>query len=95
MPPSGLISLAFLLCEYHPIFPPRYTNVTNSMVACAHYPVDYQATTLNTRVKTIGPIVTFAGPPPDEYQPNATGFAGQFNGINQMVCAYIPSQLFP
>ncbi len=59
------------------------------MVACAKYPVDYQATTLGTRIKDIGPIRTFVGPPPDEFQPAAPGFAGQFNGINQMVCKYI------
>jgi hypothetical protein len=62
------------------------------MVACAHFPVDYDATILNTRIQTIEAIVTFAGPPPDQYQPNAVGFAGQFNGINQMVCTYIPSR---
>lgn len=64
------------------------------MVACAKFPVDYQATTLSTRIQTIGPIVTFAGPPPDQYQPNALGFAGQFNGINQLVCTYIRSSPF-
>lgn len=56
------------------------------MVAAANFPVDYQATTLATRVHDIGPIKTFAGPPPDAYQPAAVGFAGQLNGINQMVC---------
>jgi hypothetical protein len=62
------------------------------MAACAKYGVDYQATTLSTRIQTIGPIVTFGGPPPDEYQPNAVGFAGQLNGVNQLVCMYIPCQ---
>jgi hypothetical protein len=65
------------------------------MVACVKFPVDYQATTLNTRIQTIGPIVTFSNPPPDQYQPNALGFAGQFNGVNQLVCMYIPSKLLP
>ncbi|PTB38721.1 uncharacterized protein TrAFT101_006743 [Trichoderma asperellum] len=64
------------------------------MVACANYPIDYQAVTLSTRVKDIGPVVTFAGPPPDQYQQQATGFAGQFNGINQMVYSYGGALLF-
>lgn len=62
------------------------------MVAAARYSVDYQATTLSTRIHDIGPIKTFAGPPPAEYQPAAVGFAGQLNGINQMVCTYHPFQ---
>ena len=61
------------------------------MVAAAHFKVDYAVTTKNTRVKTVGPIQTFAGPPPDAFQPAAVGFAGQLNGINQMVCTYLPS----
>lgn len=56
------------------------------MVAAANFPVDYAATTKNTRVHEIGPIKTFAGPPPSQYQPAAPGFSGQLNGINQMVC---------
>lgn len=64
------------------------------MVAAARYPVDYQATTLNTRVHDISPIKTFAGPPPAEYQPAAVGFAGQLNGINQMVYSWGGALLF-
>lgn len=58
------------------------------MVAAARFPVDYKATTLNTLIHDVGPIKHFAGPPPAEYQPAAVGFAGQLNGINQMVCTY-------
>jgi hypothetical protein len=56
------------------------------MVAAAKYPVYYPATTQGTRIHDIEPIVKFAGPPPSPYQPAAVGFAGQLNGINQMVC---------
>ncbi|UKZ83158.1 hypothetical protein TrVFT333_010963 [Trichoderma virens FT-333] len=64
------------------------------MVACANYPIDYSAITASTRIKTIEPIKLFAGPPPDAYQQQATGFAGQFNGINQMVYSYGGALLF-
>lgn len=78
--------------EYLPFYPLKLT-VHYSMVAAAHFTVDYKATTQNTRVKQVEPIMTFAGPPPDQYQPAAVGFAGQLNGINQMVCTYLPSNL--
>ncbi|KAL5093345.1 hypothetical protein Trisim1_011150 [Trichoderma cf. simile WF8] len=64
------------------------------MVACANYPIDYSAVTNSTLIKTIEPIKLFAGPPPDQYQQQATGFAGQFNGINQMVYSYGGALLF-
>lgn len=64
------------------------------MVACANYPIDYSAVTSSTLIKTIEPIKLFAGPPPDQYQQQATGFAGQFNGINQMVYSYGGALLF-
>ncbi|KAM0450000.1 hypothetical protein ACHAO4_006879 [Trichoderma viride] len=64
------------------------------MVACANFPIDYQAITSSTLIKTIEPIKTFAGPPPDQYQQQATGFAGQFNGINQLVYSYGGALLF-
>ncbi|KAL6907234.1 transmembrane amino acid transporter domain-containing protein [Trichoderma evansii] len=64
------------------------------MVACANFPIDYPAITLSTRIKDIEPVVTFAGPPPDQYQQQATGFAGQFNGINQLVYSYGGALLF-
>lgn len=64
------------------------------MVACANNPIDYSAVTSSTLIKTIEPIKTFAGPPPDQYQQQAFGFAGQFNGINQMVYSYGGALLF-
>ena len=63
------------------------------MVAAANFPVNYGATTKGTRIHHIEPIKTFAGAPPSAYQPAATGFAGQLNGVNQMVCMYLPSRL--
>ena len=56
------------------------------MVAASHFGIDYQAITSSTLINTIEPVKTFAGPPPDAYQQQAPGFAGQFNGINSMVC---------
>jgi hypothetical protein len=56
------------------------------MVAASHFPIDYEVITASTLIQTIEPVVTFAGPPPAQYQQQAPGFAGQFNGINQMVC---------
>ena len=56
------------------------------MAASAHYGIDYEAVTASTLIQTIEPVKTFAGPPPDQYQLQATGFAGQFNGVNNMVC---------
>jgi len=39
-------------------------------------------------------VKTFAGPPPDAYQQQAPGFAGQFNGINSMVYSWGGALLF-
>jgi hypothetical protein len=61
-------------------------NYTDSMVAASHFGIDYDAVLNSTLIKTIGPVKTFAGPPPDQFQQQAPGFAGQFNGINSMVC---------
>lgn len=58
------------------------------MVASAHYGIDYTVVTSSTLIKTITPVVTFAGPPPDQYQQQAYGFAGQFNAVNLMVCTF-------
>ena len=58
------------------------------MVACSNYGIDYDAVTRSTLIKEIEPVRTFAGPPPDAYQQQAYGFAGQFNGINQLVCMF-------
>jgi hypothetical protein len=60
------------------------------MVAAANYGIDYQAALSSTLIKAIEPVKTFAGPPPDQYQQQAYGFAGQFNGINSLVCTYFP-----
>lgn len=43
------------------------------MVAAANYGIDYSIITNNTLINTIGPIKTFAGPPPDVYQQSAYG----------------------
>lgn len=58
--------------------------------------IDFEAVFASTRVKTPEPIVTFAGPPPNHYQQQADGFAGQFNGVNSMICMspLSPSGLF-
>ncbi|KAJ5197843.1 transmembrane amino acid transporter [Penicillium cinerascens] len=74
-----------------------WLNITSFiivMVAAANFPVDYQVTTANTLIHTVGPIKTFAGPPPTAYQPAAVGFAGQLNGINQMVYSWGGALLF-
>ncbi|KAJ8610950.1 hypothetical protein MRB53_038254 [Persea americana] len=55
------------------------------LVACSHYGVDWQAATASTLLpKSLQPIKTFGGIPPDAYQQQAPGFAGEFNGINSM-----------
>jgi hypothetical protein len=65
------------------------------MVACANYGIDFDAVFRSTLLKAPpGPIRTFAGPPPDEFMQQATGFAGQFNGINSMVYSYGGALLF-
>jgi hypothetical protein len=58
------------------------------MVAAATYKPLYEAVTRSTLIKTIEPIVTFAGQPPDHYQQQVPGFASQFNAVNTMVCEY-------
>jgi hypothetical protein len=63
------------------------------MVAAANYGIDYQAVFSSTLLKVIEPIKTFAGPPPNAYQQQAHGFAGQFNGINALVCMRLPVAL--
>jgi len=64
------------------------------MIAAANYGIDYDAVFNSTLLKIIEPIKTFAGPPPDHYQQQAHGFAGQFNGINSMVYSYGGALLF-
>lgn len=64
------------------------------MVAAANYGIDYQVITNSTLIHTIEPVKTFAGPPPDAYQQQAYGFAGQFNGVNSMVYSWGGALLF-
>ena len=64
------------------------------MVAAAHYGIDYEVITNNTLINAIEPVKTFAGPPPNAYQQQAYGFAGQFNGINSMVYSWGGALLF-
>ncbi|PWY76029.1 transmembrane amino acid transporter family protein [Aspergillus sclerotioniger CBS 115572] len=64
------------------------------VAAGGHYGIDYQAATSSTLIKVIEPIKVFAGPPPDKYQMQATGFAGQFTGVDQMVYSYGGAILF-
>jgi hypothetical protein len=63
------------------------------MVAAANFPIYYDAVINSTLLTSIEPVMTFAGPPPAQYMQQAVGFAGQFNGVNQMVCTclQIPS----
>jgi len=65
----------------------------NSMVAASKgiSGVDFQAVYSSTRIKGSNPVVTFAGPPPNIYQQQADGFAGQFGGVNQMICKHSKS----
>ncbi|KAK4541720.1 hypothetical protein LTR36_007429 [Oleoguttula mirabilis] len=64
------------------------------MVASSNYPIYYPAVTKSTLIKTIEPVKTFAGPPPDAYQMQAYGFAAQFNGVDSMVYAYSGAIIF-
>lgn len=66
-----------------------FMNITNFliiMVAAATYEPLYSAVTRSTLIKTIEPIVVFAGQPPNQYQQQVPGFASQFNAVNTMVC---------
>jgi hypothetical protein len=64
------------------------------MVASSHYGIDYEVVTSSTLINTIEPVQTFAGVPPDAFQQQAYGFAGQFNGINSLVYSYGGALLF-
>lgn len=64
------------------------------MVACANNGIDYSVINNAYLIKTMEAVKTFAGPPPDQYQLQAYGFAGQFNGINSMVYSYGGALLF-
>jgi hypothetical protein len=57
------------------------------MVAAANFPIEYGpifGSTILPKVKN--PVRTFAGLVPDQYQQQAYGFAGIFNGVDSMVC---------
>jgi amino acid permease len=64
------------------------------MVAVSHWGPDYEVIIKSTLINVIEPIKTFVGPPPNAYQQQAYGFAGQFNGINNMVYSYGGAILF-
>lgn len=64
------------------------------MIACANYGIDYSVITNATLIKDIGPVVTFAGPPPDAYQQSAYGTAATMSGVNSMVYSYGGALLF-
>lgn len=57
-----------------------------SMYAASHNGVDYQVVFASTLLKTVMPIKTFVGIPPNAYQQQAPGFAAQFNAVDSMVC---------
>lgn len=68
-----------------------FMNIANFliiMVAAASYKPLYEAVTRSTLIKTIEPVVVFAGQPPNQYQQQVPGFASQFNAVNTMVCKY-------
>ena len=74
-----------------------WMNVTSFiiiMVAASHFGIDYSVITNSTLISAVEPVATFAGTPPDAFQQQAPGFAGQFNGINQMVYSYGGALLF-
>jgi amino acid permease len=74
-----------------------FMNIANFliiMIAAATYEPLYSAVTRSTLIKTIEPIVVFAGQPPNQYQQQVPGFASQFNAVNTMVYAYAGALLF-
>ncbi|KAJ5833190.1 Transmembrane amino acid transporter family protein [Penicillium riverlandense] len=64
------------------------------MVASSKFGVDYTYIFNSTRLKDKLPVMTFAGPPPDMYQQQSTGFSAQFNAVDSMVYAYSGAILF-
>lgn len=74
-----------------------WLNVANFiiiMVASKYNPIDYGAVAASSLIKKIEKVVTFAGPPPAQYQQQVTGFASQFNAVSTMVYAYAGALLF-
>jgi hypothetical protein len=64
------------------------------MAAASNFGIDYSAVINSTLINVIEPVKTFVGPPPSQYQQQATGFAGQFNGVNSMVYSWGGALLF-
>lgn len=64
------------------------------MVASSKFGVDYSYIFNSTRIKDKLPVKTFAGPPPNMYQQQSTGFSAQFNAVDSMVYAYSGAILF-
>ncbi|GFN13997.1 hypothetical protein AtubIFM56815_002808 [Aspergillus tubingensis] len=64
------------------------------VAAGGHFGIDYEAVISSTLIKVVEPVKVFAGPPPDQYQIQATGFSGQFTGVDQMVYSYGGAILF-
>lgn len=64
------------------------------MVASVAFKPYYPAITKSTLIKTIEPIRTFAGTPPQQFQQQSVGFSSQFNAVNTMVYAYAGALLF-
>ncbi|KAK5120417.1 hypothetical protein LTR85_006356 [Meristemomyces frigidus] len=64
------------------------------LVACSNYAPEYTVIFKSTLIKTVEPIMTFAGPPPAQYQQQVVGFASQFGAVNVMVYAYSGALLF-
>lgn len=64
------------------------------MVASSKFGVDYTYIFNSTLLKDKLPVKTFAGPPPDMYQQQSTGFSAQFNAVDSMVYAYSGAILF-
>ena len=74
-----------------------FMNIANFLVimcAAALYKPYYPAVLKSTLIKTIEPVVVFAGQPPNQYQQQVPGFASQFNAVNTMVYAYAGALLF-
>lgn len=65
------------------------------LYSCSNYLPDYEVAFKSTLLKApIEPVRTFAGPPPTEYQQQAAGFAGQYNGVNSMIYSWGGCLLF-
>ena len=64
------------------------------MYAARNNPINYQAVTKSTLISKIEPVRWFAGAPPDAYQQQAHGFAGQLSGVNTLIYSYGGALLF-